>query len=298
MKVTPVKDVEKPKYPLKEEMPAETLKGAVPKRWLSSPAAKVALGTLAVVTLTGCTATGQTAGVPTPPTTQTEGTQSWGQTECPTVTFSQTAGVPEPSATPIIDGTMMGEALTPMIAIAPLFVHGQGTGAFGCEMVAPPAFLSEAEALIVINEVAEEYGLSFSDKETPVFSGVLLPSVNIADPNDMEPASETASLKADFADMDHGIALSFVSVEDIKSWNQGPQSAIVEQYETKDAAEQLSEALENAWSDDGLGYTAGVFYDPCAFSDQSEAQSRELSEEQLKEQVRDFCNWLKDMGIV
>ncbi|MDD5017811.1 MAG: hypothetical protein PHO15_06925 [Eubacteriales bacterium] len=103
MDIKPVKNAVKPQYPVKEDINVDELKAAVPRRWALSTAAKIALGTLAAMSLAGCTPRIETAGVPTPPPGSTEeaviGTQ-----------------------TPIIDGATIGEVMPPMISIAPL-VH-------------------------------------------------------------------------------------------------------------------------------------------------------------------------------
>lgn len=36
--------------------------------------------------------------------------------------------------------------------VAPIFVHGEGRGATGCEVINPPVFLSEQDAMQVIRE--------------------------------------------------------------------------------------------------------------------------------------------------
>ncbi|MGI5849258.1 MAG: hypothetical protein ACOX8Q_04185 [Christensenellales bacterium] len=298
MDITPVKKTDKPKYPVKEDVSVDDLKASIPKRWTLNAAARVALGTLAVISLAGCAADLPTVGIPAPPAAKTGEASFWNQTNSPTIIFPQTVGVPEPSQIPVIEETLIGEPAMPMIYVAPLFIHGEGRGAFGCVMVAPPVFLSEDDALSVINEISKEYGLNFSDKNSPEFSGVLQPAVNINDPEDTKTSDKMITLKADFADTGHGIAIEFVSVDDVKAWHQGPINLSVEQYNTKDAAAQLSEALETAINEENLSYTTGVMYDPCEFSKESEEKTRTLSKHQLKAQVKDFFEWLKNKGII
>jgi hypothetical protein len=104
MDIKPVKDIEKPRYPLKTEVSGVSLKKALPGRWTRSAAAKVALGALAAVSLAGC-AQGSDKGIIQEP-------------------FNDIAGVLMMPATP------GGKTAPAMINVAPLFLHGEGRGAF------------------------------------------------------------------------------------------------------------------------------------------------------------------------
>lgn len=276
MKVNPVKQNEHPKYPKKQDFDAMLL-GNVPKRWAGSTAAKVALGALAVASLTGCAVVR-----PINSPIVTDGTVI----ATPTPTDIVYAGVPMPAT----------------LNVAPLFLHGEGRGSFGCVMVAPPVFLSEDDALAVINEAAKEYGLQFSGKDSPELSNVLQPAMDLSPQSDDNPKrTETPdtiiTLKTDFADAEHGVAIEFVSVEDVREWTVWPSGASVEQYDTKDAADQLSDALEQAIPDDYNYNEIGVLYDPCEFSE-DETEALAMTQEQLKAQAKDFFEWLKSQGVI
>ncbi len=281
MEVKPLMYIKKPKYPLKEELNEEELKQRIPKRWMVSPAAKIAFGTLAAVTLTGCTYGG-----------------------APSVAYN------------VSETSIISDTYPAMINIAPLFEHGEGRGSYGCMMIAPPVFLSEEEALVVINEVAKEYGIEFSAEGSPEFTNVLQPAVNIYSPEDQALSNKTMSFEADFADSGRGVLIEFVSVEDVKKWHQDKgYASSVENYNTKNAADQLSDSLESAAV---FGYTTGILYDPCerckpeefsndeewnqeereAAWNKAEAKAREMSEEQLKAQAKDFFEWLKTQGVI
>jgi len=284
MDLKPVKDTQTPQYPRKEEVTPERIKVCIPLRWAKSPAAKVALGALAAMTLTGCVPI-RTAGVPIAPETTTEET-----------------------ATETVDNIAMGEPMVCTIRVAPLFVHGDGLGAFGCVMVAPPAFLSEDEALAVINNVAKEYGLSFTAQDAPELENVLQPVTNIYGSDDTADPHERGLLALDFADETHGVAIEFVSVEDVREWHEATGFEVsAGTYATQDAAAQLSEGLEDAMDTSFAGLTVGVLYDPCETGaeaasqedwEASEEDARARSVEQLAAQVRDFCEWLQAQGII
>lgn len=272
MEIKPVKGIEKPKYPQKDEVDIDEVKKSIPKRWASSPAAKIALGTLAIVSLAGCVSD-PPMGTPAPPIPTTEETVS------PEETYYQTAGVP----------------MAPAVNVAPLFIHGEGRGAFGGDMVGTSAFISEDEALGIINEAASEYGLKFSSGASPEFAGVPQPVTNILDPENNEPSNKVMAFKADFADSGRGIVIEFVSKEDVEKWSKEAGPSTYMQYYTRDAAEQLSEGLEQADVSGGY-YTAAVLYDPCEVSESPDKNP--LSEEQLKTQAKDFFEWLKTRGVI
>ena len=48
--------------------------------------------------------------------------------------------------------------------VAPIFVHGDGRGSYGCEVVSPPVYLSEAEAFQIIQDEAQKAGIQFVSK--------------------------------------------------------------------------------------------------------------------------------------
>jgi hypothetical protein len=275
MEIRPVKEREKPKYPKKDEIDIEEVKRSIPKRWASSPAAKIALGTLAAVSLAGCVPQ-VPAGSPAPPSATTEETTSTVETY-----------------------HLEGIVAAPTVNVAPLFIHGNGRGAFGGDMASMPAFLSEEEALAMINEAASGYGLKFSIIDGAEFYNVLQPVTDLNPPSiDGEgpaPADTFITLKPDFTDSEHGIAIEFITREDVSQWSLRRSISTVEVYDTKDTAAQLSESLENV-SADRL-YTAAVLYDPCDYSD-SDAEARALSEEDVKAQAKDFFEWLKQQGII
>ena len=305
MEIKPVPGANAPKYPVKEEISADTLKTQPPQRWAGNKAAKIALGTIAAMSLAGCAPEPPLAGVPLPPEMSTEGTAA-SVSATPELTYEPTAGVPEPPQTPVITYMPDGDVLPPSISIAPLFLHGEGTGAFGCVMIAPPAFLSEEEALSVINAAAAEYGLKFTQGDTPTLSNVLQPATKMYNSDVPKPPDEYITLSPDFADAAHGVFIEYVSTADVGEWNYTEETISAGTYATADAAAQLSEALEGAVPDN-YGYNVGVLYDPCAsvgkqepedLSSQPSEKSAALAREQLKAQAKDFFEWLKSQGVI
>lgn len=292
MKIQPLKEITKPTYPQKEDVSATDLKTSIPKRWITCSAAKVALGTLAVISLVGCANNGS-KNIPGDANTQQ----------------SQISTSPTPSQL-IEDYVTVGEPMVSWIWVAPIFVHGEGRGAFGCVMIAPPVFLTEGEALAVINEVAKEYGLEFSDKNNLVIDGVICPRTHMYGGGETKEGIEVCDLVMDFTDEAHKIAIEYISKEDVQKWNVSKEGISAGSYNTKEAAEQLAKCMEFAGISSGHDYIAGVVYDPCTRTDvdhteltfnpteEQKAIAMDVSVWELKQQVKDFFEWLKSEGII
>ena len=142
--------------------------------------------------------------------------------------------------------------------VAPVFIHGEGTGAMGCVMVAPPVFLSEQEALAVIKSVTEDSGLKFL-AEPPGY---------IAANNKPEPQSQYSwenqkyvlgdgNIGMDLYDDKKGVAVTFISMEEaeIKYTNMGSS---VTSYHPRELAELTAEDFSRQKGD----IAVGVFYEP------------------------------------
>jgi hypothetical protein len=73
---------------------------------------------------------------------------------------------------PVGEGGAPAEPVEPPMGaiVAPLFSHGDGRGATGCVVSAPPVFLSEEEALQIITEELSRHGLSFANRNITVDS--------------------------------------------------------------------------------------------------------------------------------
>jgi hypothetical protein len=175
--------------------------------------------------------------------------------------------------------------------VAPLFIHGDGRGAFGCEVVVPPVFLSEAEAREVIVEEAKKAGLYMVGGTTPV-PGVTLDAYK----NSRKPTTEKLTL--DGFDKKKKVGFVFVSVEDSERWSE-PSLSSVTSVQLKPLAEKVRKKVEAAKPE----MTVGVFYDPMPQGkwDESKAAAaqRKISDrEELRKQVRDFVKWLKSQGVI
>lgn len=215
----------------------------------------------------------------------------------------------------------------PASAVAPLFVHGVGFGAFGCSAVNPPVFLSEDEARQVIVEEAKKAKISIK------INGTKLPKVEVPitdsnlpprepDPDARpEPKTKEQALELDGTDKKLKLAFEFVSDADFKTWEKKHDAiTLVQLQDIKGTAQLLRDGIEKA-RPEGI---YGVFYDPGVGWDDLEKRkperwkeiyadlnrdwqvrikeieegARELAKEDLREQVKGFVKWLKAQGVI
>lgn len=294
LQITPIARYRVPRYPDADAVCAHpALLANIPKRWHDKPAVCAALFATLALGLSGCSAQ-------------------------PSIPTKSITSEPKDSTKP----QQSAPISKPVLSI-PVFSHGEGRGSFGCVSVAPPVFLSEEEAAQVIREEALAYNVDFSANAT--VDSNRLPYTNLLGGVESQTAEDkrhSGKLKLDGYDAKTGMGFEFVSVDDVKEWqdpNLGMFSS-VESYEGKRTAERLADALVNV----------AVFYDPMsadykAFDftfdwesagqtdeERNEAQSkayeaahakydaqqRQKSMEELRAQVRDFFEWLKGQGVI
>lgn len=182
----------------------------------------------------------------------------------------------------------------PVGVVAPIFIHGEGRGTFGCEAVNPPVFLSEAEAFEVIYEEAKKAGINFA-KGGPELGGIEK-TVHVPFKPD-----KTVKLKAEGSNAKRDISFVFVSYDDAFNWNPLSMSS-VDRFDVKKDAEKLVKEIEVA----KLKGPVGVFYDPFASPQRQKATSweqimkeaKEVDKAELRKQVKDFIQWLKAQKVI
>lgn len=277
MELKPVKNYKVPKYPDKKIILSnpDMLK-LTPKRWTKNINTQIAFSSLLIMMLTAC------------------GPKYDNSNEGNIVGSDPTS---EPGNTTVY--------------VAPIFEYGDGRGSFGCDSVAPPAFLSEEEAYQVICDEAKKRGINF-EKSNEVLKDIQIPVTytfieykpNPDNPDEYIPVypsktKENGNLELDGYDESKKIAFEFVSVDDYRGW-QGKSGIMssVESYHVLDAAKTLREGIAEKEN----GKYIGVFYDPIASVDftQSKASEKrkEASKELLRQQVADFIEWLKAMNVI
>jgi hypothetical protein len=201
------------------------------------------------------------------------------------------------------------------LLVAPIFQHGEGRGATGCIVVAPPVFLSEEEALQVIREELATHGVMLGPGEyahgraleTGKFelSGVTVGWMG------QEP------FKADAADRQKRVAIEFISQRECEDLNQAQKRenskdgvltiSSVHQYDFLKTSRYLAEKVKNT------GRTPvhfGTFYDPLSgrmdyrsvtnSASLLDAEARIVTESKrlLRLQVQDFVKWLQGQGAL
>ena len=262
-------------YPTKEQVSLHPeLLRIVPRRWANNPVVLTALGLVLSAGLTAC------------------GTAS--QSILPDNSAPAASDETGASDQPIADNS----SNDPEPLDIPIFAHGTGRGSYGCESVAPPVFLSEEEAMQVIAEECAAQGIDISGEKT--ISGTFpatstLPEAISGSDSDK---TYTGDLKLDGYSEDLGIGAEFVSTDDIIDWQvETEMHATVDEYDLKGTAQRLVDCTEGV----------AVFYDPTAddyreFTGSNEESyvesSKEQSLEELREQVRDFLQWLKGQGVI
>ena len=275
MRVQPLRWYPTPAYPTMEEarLDPELLR-RLPARWRGNRVVMSALAALTALSVTACSA-GE-------------------EKDAPAFTDGAVASVSSATNSPRLP------------AAAPVFGHGEGTGALGCVMVAPPAFMSEQEALAIIRGEAAAAGLRLEDR----------PKEYTAPPRRMENELGEAYLLGtpvglDASDEQAGVAVAFVSMTE----GRQPARSSVTQYLARERAEQAAAD----WAGTGAPYVVGTFYDPGVSAQMQDVALKQLGEgdvmtgsrqqaylnavreEQeanLRAQVRDFIEWLQGQGVL
>ena len=201
--------------------------------------------------------------------------------------------------------------------VAPIFIHGEGTGSMGCVMVAPPVFLSEQEALAIIINMAESEGLNFN-AEPPDYKATdnRHRSEQKYSWNQEKYVLGDGSVGLDLYDNKTGVAVTFISMQDAEQKFDNEWRSVTS-YLPRELAELTAEDFAQQKGD----INVGVFYDPGKDWDSEEYQRvrseynasdkdweermaeyeeavKELISENLRSQVRDFIEWLQGQGVI
>jgi hypothetical protein len=183
--------------------------------------------------------------------------------------------------------------------IAPIFAHGEGSGATGCVVMSPPVFLSEDEAIKIIWDALRAEDYNFDTTNCPTFSFKVLPLANC------KPKGKTdIKLKMDAYNANSKWAIQFISIDDFNKFatEDGCWSS-VSIFDTKQAAEIINNQLKKKQKTNAV-----VFYDPITHIDsknrenwenweESRKTAKEKSKKLLTAQVNDFIKWLKTNNI-
>ncbi len=226
------------------------------------------------------------------------------------------------AANSVVQGAEKKTAATEKAAIvAPIFDHGEGRGATGCIVVAPPVFLSEEEAWQVINEELVAHGVKLGETNA-VLQGVQIPhrlqttvmTNGKVEGQTTEVQGSAKPFAVDRENQQKRIALEFLSQRDYHSKAGAPsEMSTVSSYDFRQTARSLAKDIQKQAQEK---IYLGVLYDPLAKTpDLSTLKTRpqeswikayramqqEASNESkrlLRLQVQDFLKWLEAQGAI
>lgn len=191
------------------------------------------------------------------------------------------------------------------IKIAPIFAHGDGSGATGCIVMSPPVFISEDEARLIIFNALEAEGIKFETIDCPEIIFKSYPIANdcyLGNADTIKVSDANVELKMDGYNKELNLAIQFVSRDDYFKFrsDDGCWSS-VQGYDTKKAAEIIREELIS----NGKTNTV-VFYDPITSIDfesnnnwdKSQKEAKDDAEKLLLAQVKDFIKWIRKENII
>ena len=157
-----------------------------------------------------------------------------------------------------------------MFKVAPVFVHGDGSGADGCLSIRHPVFISEDMAREIITEEFSLHGIRFNKIKVAI--------------QEISKEQFTHIKKVDAVSDKFKIGYEFISSNSECSTSEHGDSFVG--YHTKFYAEKTYTDIK-----DKVNLNMGIFYDPMT-------NSKKESVENLKGQVDDFINWLYENKIV
>ncbi|MBN1810186.1 MAG: hypothetical protein JW909_14065 [Planctomycetes bacterium] len=204
--------------------------------------------------------------------------------------------------------------------VAPVPKRGEGRGAMGCNAITPPVYITETEALEIINDKFAEYGITMTRQEVewedikfaPKFRGIKRTRSGKAVFVLEEIKQREQALSIDGMTADGRIAFEFVSCADHEPLGGSFTESQTRTYELRRVALEVAQRLK---ADGRPGVYFGLFYDPLEkpdyakiFHEQRFARKIDVGKEKkkakdravelLKAQVDDFAAWLKTQGVL
>lgn len=188
--------------------------------------------------------------------------------------------------------------------VAPIFAHGEGSGATGCMVISPPVFIAEDEAWQIISTALAAQNITLDTANCPTikFNTQPIGYYHFENEEEEEQVPEVdVEIKTDRYNAEYNLAIQFISVRDIYKFEpEVNYTSSVQEYNTKKAAVLLREELAKR------EMNAVVFYDPLVSSDYDrdidwetrDKLAKEKAKTLLLSQVNDFIEWLKNEHIV
>jgi hypothetical protein len=192
--------------------------------------------------------------------------------------------------------------------LAPIFEHGYGSGVFGCVVVAPPAFLSEEDAIEIVRSELQAAGYDgvLTGEDCAAFSVDKLAMKEACGPADWEVLDGAfISDRFDLCDPEAGFSLEVVTRSDHDRVIEDAMQMMwcsVSSISIRNMADYLSlQAVAGART-----RYVGVFYDPVGREsydyywdtggEDTGLSAYEQADRDLRAQVQDFVGWLEERG--
>jgi hypothetical protein len=201
--------------------------------------------------------------------------------------------------------------------VAPIFNHGEGRGAIGCVVMAPPVFLTEEDALQVIQDELNKAGIELTSRKV-VLSEVGIktegPRSGMKDGKWVVKENEIEPLELQLADPKLHVGIEYVGRMNYCDLGGESSMSTVQGYDFKDRANFVAQQVRAK----SRGLYVGVLYDPAVPLPRPELTSEEWKDrdlvqrrrkeayeqgrasarEDLRKQVQDLAAWLKQQGAV
>lgn len=203
------------------------------------------------------------------------------------------------------------------VKIAPIFVHGDGTGGVGCVAVSPPVFINEADAKRIIEDELKKSGIEIDRRKYRV-DGVQIKKVHRFldeeearkhQANILNNIKDHIPVEMDGYNSKYNLGYEYVSTKDYDKIVVTHYMSTARGWNTKGIAEKVQDTLEK---NDKIN--AVVFYEPLNSPDWSKYNnvtddiSKQMdmadrdalkeTESLLRQQVQDFIRWAKAEGVL
>lgn len=203
------------------------------------------------------------------------------------------------------------------VKIAPIFVHGDGTGGVGCVAMNPPVFISEADAKRIIEDELKKSGVEIDRRKYRV-EGIQIKKEHLFIDEEQQRKHQANILNTmnDHIPVDmegfnskYNLGYEYISTEDYDKVVVKHYMSTARGWNTKGIAEKVQDTLEK---NDKIN--AVVFYEPLNSPDWSKYDAvtddiskqmnmarddgRKETESLLRQQVRDFIIWAKAEGVL
>jgi hypothetical protein len=213
----------------------------------------------------------------------------------------------------------------PATRVAPMLEEAlatDGRGSFGCVAVSSPVFLSENEAINLIEFELKKAGLKL--REMARLDGLQVPATDVGldergrGGEELRPGKLTeGSYLFDFATEDGSVFVKYLYEKDHALWSNEPNyGSSAQSYDFPWLARHVAEAFRQRTN--GPPVIIGVFFDPMAdfygdrirdehgfprhmgneISNPSVQKAAERNREKLRKQVSHFVEYLKQEGVV